>query len=88
MKALNVTIFAVLLLLGQWGSLDHVYHEHDSSEVCDYCIQKQGSDQAVEEGIQPVIAAFNHCDPSGQYSNTFSNRNIRGYEARAPPRSI
>lgn len=88
MNRLHLTIFALLLLLGQWGSFDHAYHEHDSGEACDYCLSAQALDHAITPAIQFVFTpSFEEFQPHLTKQNLSSNT-VRYYAARAPPRFL
>lgn len=88
MKRLNLIILTVTLLLSQMGSLDHVYTEHDSGEVCDYCLSTPSLDHAITSSVQTDFSN----NTSQQHNELaqeilFANA-IRFYAARAPPRLI
>ena len=86
MKSLNSLILAAILLFSQMGMLDHVYSEHHSGEVCDFCISAPSLDNAlthsahinfsINTGQQHVVS-----EQTIETSNTF-----HFYAARAPPR--
>jgi len=88
MNRLHLTIFALILLLGQWGNIDHAYHEHDSGEVCDFCLSAQALDHAITPAIQCVFAPSFHQTLSQQVQGYVSANGARYYAARAPPRFI
>ena len=88
MKNLNLLVLAITLLLSQLGTLDHVYSEHQSGEVCDYCISVPSLDHAITSSVQTYFsnnASQQHNEPTQE---TLSARAIRFYAARAPPRLI
>lgn len=88
MNRLYLTIFAFILLLGQWGSFDHAYHQHDTGEVCDYCLSAQALDHAIVPAIQFVFTpSFEEFQPDLTKQHTSSSR-VRYYAARAPPRFL
>ena len=88
MNRLHITFLALLLLLGQWGSFDHLHHAHDSGEVCDYCLQAQGLDHAVVPVTQHIAVKFSHQSQPAQVYASTSDSPLRYYSVRAPPRSI
>ena len=47
MKRLHLIILTFTLLLSQWGTIDHVYHEHVAGDVCDYCVSAKSFAHAV-----------------------------------------
>ena len=88
MKRLYIITFAITLLLSQWGTIDHVYHEHTAGEVCDYCLSAPSLDNAL---------SYNHNIDFSK--NTVQSHNeitlellitstVRIYAARAPPRLV
>ena len=88
MNRLHITIFALILLLGQWGSFDHAYHQHDSGEACDYCLSAQALDHAITPAMPFVFApSFQQFQPEPIWKH-ISNSSVRYYAVRAPPRFI
>ncbi len=88
MNRLHITIFAVILLFSQWGSADHVYHLHDSAEVCDYCLSAHALDHAISSVTQYVFTpSFQQFQPELLWMPVSSN-DIHYYSVRAPPRFI
>lgn len=88
MNRLHITIFALLLLLGQWGSFDHAYHQHDSGEVCDFCLSAQALDHAISASTPLVFAtSFQIFQPRSHQLHT-SDNSFHYFTARAPPRFI
>ena len=88
MNRLHITALVLVLLLSQWGSIDHVYHVHDTAEVCDYCLSAQVLDHAVTSIDQiPVVSPFFQYQP-GQASLSVFENGFNHYAARAPPQYI
>ena len=85
MKRLPLIIFTLILLLGQWGSLDHAYHEHNSGENCDFCISAKSLDHAVSTSISLVFSQSCHQCFSEQINKSITKIDIHYYIARAPP---
>ena len=86
MKSLNFLILAAILLFSQMGMLDHVYSEHHSGEVCDFCISAPSLDNALTHSAHiniSINASQQHIVSvqTVELSNTF-----HFYTARAPPR--
>lgn len=85
MKRLHYVIFTAILLLSQWGSIDHVYHEHTAGEICDYCIGSQPFDNAVSHSFQSAPFVKQIQQPE-LLAKGFTSKNItRYYAVRAPP---
>lgn len=88
MNRLHITVFAVILLFSQWGSADHVYHEHDAAEACVYCLSAQALDHAIASATPPVFPpSFQQFQPELLCMSVFSI-DILHYSVRAPPRFI
>lgn len=88
MKHLHLIILAVTLLLSQWGSIDHVYHDHKSGEVCDYCLSAQPLDEAVTSSFQSTPLIKQTQRPEVLAQESISKSVTRCYAVRAPPRFI
>lgn len=88
MYRFQLTVFTIILLLAQWGSFEHAYHEHDSGEVCDYCLTSQALDHVVTPAIQFVFTSSFHQILPRQVLGYFSISAVRYYATRAPPRYI
>ena len=88
MKRLHLIILTITLLLSQWGTIDHVYHEHTAGDVCDYCVSAKSFDHAATSSFQttPVIKQTQQAETLAQASTSQSV--TRYYNVRAPPRSI
>ena len=88
MKRLHFIILTAILLLSQWGSIDHVYHEHIAGEVCDYCIAAQPTDNAVSNSFQ-TIPLVKQIQKTVVLVQELSTKSVtRYYAVRAPPRLI
>ena len=88
MKQLYLITLTLFLLLGQWSSLDHVYHDHESDTTCDYCLSTQPLNYAVPSFNLPEVSEK---DPQLQDKLTKKSiiiSNISYYSVRAPPRFI
>ena len=88
MNRLHFIILTVTLLLSQLGSLDHAYSEHQSGEVCDYCVSVPSLDHAILGYVQTDFsnkASQQHNEPTQE---SLSENAFRFYAARAPPRLI
>ena len=88
MKRLHFTILAITLLLSQWGSIDHLYHAHQSGEVCDYCVSAQPLENAVNSGESSIVVVKATSVQADQTQTTYAESFTRHYAARAPPRLI
>lgn len=88
MNRLTPTIFAFILLLGQWGSFDHAYHQHDTGEVCDFCLSAQVLDHAIAPAIHFVFTPSFEVFQANLTKQLSANSTARYYAARAPPRFI
>ena len=88
MKRLNLIILTVTLLLSQMGMLDHVYSEHDSGEVCDYCLSAPSLDHAITSSVQTDFSNNASQQHNELTQESLSANAIRFYAARAPPRLI
>ncbi|MCW8900367.1 MAG: hypothetical protein OQK75_06230 [Gammaproteobacteria bacterium] len=88
MKRLHLIILTITLLLSQWGMIDHVYHDHIASDVCEYCVSAKSFDHAATSSVQStaIIKQFQNPDVLAQAST--AKTVSRYYAVRAPPRSI
>ncbi len=88
MKRLHAPILVVVLLLTQWGVLNHDYHIYDSADNCDFCLSAHALNYAHTPVLQFVFEpTFFRYQPN-QTWNSVSKNGIRLYAARAPPRFI
>lgn len=88
MKRLNLIVLTLFLILGQWSSLEHAFHEHQASEVCDYCLSKKPLEHLAVNSIQTF---FPTSIPQWQDELTpqvYLNEKVSYFAARAPPRFI
>lgn len=88
MNRLHITVLAIVLLLSQLGSVNHVYHDHDVSEVCDFCLSAHVLDQGFSPTTQFAITPCSHQFQIELVSLTDSSNDARYYSVRAPPRFI
>jgi len=90
MKRLHLIILALFLLLGQLSGFDHFSHDHDheSGEVCDYCLSAQSLDHAVTVSSSLLVADHKPHWQSESVKSFIANNSIRFYAVRAPPRFI
>jgi len=88
MNRLYTTVFVFILLLSQWGSLDHVYHVHDSAEVCDFCLSAQALDHGALHTASIVFTPSHHQSPPELVRLTVFRNNVRYFSVRAPPHFI
>ena len=88
MKRLYIITLAITLLLSQWGSIDHVYHEHTASEACDYCLSAKSFEDAVEGSSLNIALIKQVQRPEILAQASISRSTNRYYAARAPPRLI
>jgi len=88
MSRLYITVLALILLLGQWSSIDHAYHQHDSAEACDYCLSAQTLDHAATPATLFVFAPSFKVFKSDLISELTFKSHFRYFAARAPPRFI
>ena len=88
MKLIHLIILTVTLLLSQWGTIDHVYHEHTAGEVCDYCVSAKSFDHAVTSSVQ-TTTVFKQTQQANMLAQASTSQSVtRYYSARAPPRFI
>lgn len=88
MKHLHLIVLTVSLLLSQWGTIDHVYHEHTAGEVCDFCISAKSFDHAVTSSSQSIALIKQMQRPVILAQVSTSKSVTRYYAVRAPPRFI
>lgn len=88
MKRLHLIIFTITLLLSQWGSIDHVYHDHIAGEVCDFCITAKSFDNAVTSSFQATTLTKQTQQVDILLQASISQSVTRYYSVRAPPRLI
>ena len=88
MKRFLVLTISLFLLLGQWGSLEHMHHDHQSGEACDYCLQLKSTDQ-LHTSTEQFNLLTSHYQWIDQYASQFVLAQSPNYFAiRAPPRFI
>jgi len=88
MKRLHFIFITLFLILGQWSSLEHVYHDHTAGEVCDYCLSIKPLEHIAVNSIQPNISK-NIPQWQGVLTTQFMMKSSISYFAiRAPPRFI
>ncbi len=88
MTRLHILVITLFLILGQWSSFEHAFHDHQASEVCDFCLNKKPLEQLATNSIQ----TFNPISLSQWYDQltprlAFNNK-LSYFSARAPPRFI
>jgi len=88
MKRLHFFILAITLMLSQIGTLDHIYSEHDSGEVCDYCLSAPSHGNALTNAVKTdysnnATQLHNELAQAAHFVNA-----PRFYASRAPPRLI
>ena len=86
MKRLQLFIFTITLLLFQWGTLDHQYHDHDMGEVCDYCISAKSLNDAVSNSVQTIVLNKHIQNPEVLLTSATFTTVSQYYAVRAPPR--
>lgn len=86
MKRFKLLLLTLTLLLSQMGTLDHVYSEQHSGEVCDYCLSVPSLGNALTNSSQTnfSINASQVYAVSVQALHSAPIRHF--YIARAPPR--
>ena len=85
MRQLHAITLAFIILLSQLGSIEHVYHEHDSGEACEYCLSAQPLDMAVL-GAEIITPAHSLTFQLKQPTLSFIAEScFNHYSARAPP---
>ncbi|MCW9024096.1 MAG: hypothetical protein OQK73_05385 [Gammaproteobacteria bacterium] len=88
MKRLQLIFLSLFLLFSQFGSFDHLYHDHEGDEVCGYCLSAQPLDNAVTTSVQTVFS-INEPYWQAQPTRVFvAESNLRYYAVRAPPRFL
>lgn len=85
MKRLHFIILTVTLLLSQSGTLDHAYSEHQSGEVCDYCLSVPSLDHAITSSVQTDFSNNALQQHNELTQESLPANAIRFYAARAPP---
>ena len=85
MKLFNLIILTLTLLLSQMSMLDHVYSEHHSGEVCDYCISTPSLDATDSNSSQSHLTFNTGQQHFGLIQTFHSTISLRFYAARAPP---
>lgn len=88
MKRFKFIILTLTLLLSQMGTLDHVYSEHKSGEVCDFCISVPSLDNALTNSSQTHVSINTTQQHVILAQALHSTNSLRYYAARAPPRLI
>ena len=88
MKRLPFLILAATLLLSQIGTLDHLYSEHQSDDVCDYCLSVPSHGNALTNAVKTDFSnnATQQYNELAQATHFVSSP--RYYATRAPPRLI
>jgi hypothetical protein len=85
MKRIHLIVFALVLILGQWSSLEHAYHEHNSNEVCDYCLSIKPLDNAATNSAQAFVSNQISHNQDELTSGFIPSNLIRHFSVRAPP---
>jgi len=85
MKRLSSIILTFFLLFGQFGSLEHAYHDHQESELCEFCLKLQPFEHITDNSIQLYIPANNSQCQNETVSELSVNRKLSYFAARAPP---
>lgn len=88
MKRLHYIILTITLLLSQWGTIDHVYHDHIAGEVCDYCVSAKSFDHAVTHTSVTAVVSKQTLQPEVLAQASITKSTTRHYAVRAPPRFI
>ena len=82
-----ISLLVMLLLLSQWGWVEHGYHEHEENEVCEVCLSASGHAAATSSSSQlPPIQGSEVLPPVVE--SVLATATPRFYATRAPPRSI
>ena len=88
MTRLHILVITLFLILGQWSSFEHAFHDHQASEVCDFCLNKKPLEQLATNSIQTFIP-LSHSQWYVQLTpRLVSNKTVSYFSARAPPRFI
>ena len=67
------------------GTLDHAYSEHQSGEVCDYCLSVPSLDHAITSSVQTDFSNNASQQHNELTQEPLPANAIRFYAARAPP---
>ncbi len=85
MKRLLILSISLFLLLGQWGSLEHLYHDHHSGEACDYCLQLKSLDQLGTDTAQNSLMTNRYRSFEQSIPQFISLLSSSFFSIRAPP---
>ena len=88
MKRLNLLVLTLFLVLGQWSSFEHAFHEHQESEVCDFCLNKKPLEQLANHTIDTFIPQSISQQHEKLAFELVLNTQASYFSARAPPRLI
>ena len=88
MKRLNLIVLTLFLILGQWSSLEHTFHEHQASEVCDHCLSKKPLEHFTVNSIQTFFPTNIPQWQDELMPQVSLNEKVSYFAARAPPRFI
>lgn len=84
-KLLIISLALISLTLGQWSSLEHVFHKHAPGEQCDICL----SAKSLDHGLITLPALVVNNNTQAERNNVVlyqvTANSLRHYSARAPP---
>jgi len=84
MRQTLITLLFVITLLSQWGWLEHGYHNHDASEVCELCVSASGHVAVTPSILQLSTIQGSHFSPPA-ITPSLTATAPRFYATRAPP---
>ena len=88
-QRLSILLFALTILLTQWGLLAHQFAEHEHGHVCELCVVA-ASHQDILPSSAPLLSSVQHLSP---YLGIIPAVRVHTVELfsqpiRAPPRSF
>lgn len=83
-----IIVLTLFLVLTQWGSLEHAYHDHSAGEACDYCSTSKSLDHIVLASSESVVHTVGFQWHDELISQDFYKAHVNYFTARAPPHTI
>jgi len=87
-KLIIISLALISLTLGQWGSLEHAFHQHAPGEQCDYCLSAKSLDHGLITTPVIPVSGYSISAQAVTHPIVATHSSHRHYPARAPPRFI
>ena len=77
---------ALLVLLAQWGVIEHNYEDHDHGELCHLCLSAASHDETMASSPSAFPASIDTLFVVHATSYQLPAFRVRRHTIRAPPR--